>query len=566
MIGLPTLIAQTGELVTPLTGGADGPVAGPVPTPSIAWDALIPLLILGVGGLVLLTITSLVKGRIFRSFYALYTIVIASAAIVAVLPLWARVQGWTELLWFDLEHSDGTGPFSTAAGAVGVDGFSLFVTAVIAAAVIVAALFADDYLRREDLDGPEFYVLILLSAFGGVIMAMANDLIVLFLGLETLSIAVYVLTAMHLRRAQSQEAGMKYFVLGAFSSAFFLYGIAMLYGATGSTNFVEIKDFLAANLIVEDGLLLLGLAFLLVGLGFKVAAMPFHSWSPDAYDGAPTPAVVYMAAAVKAAAFAGIVRVFMLTFSTSINDWRPLIFGLAVLSMVGGALLAIVQTNVKRMLAYSSINHAGFILVAVSTGTDEGVTAVLFYLAAYTFMVGGSFGVATLVGRKGDNRHGLADYRGLAHTNPVLAIVFAVLLLAQAGIPFTSGFFAKFTVIAAAVDAKEAWLAIIAMLSAVIAAFLYLRVVAAMYMSGTEQGDETSAIARHDRIDVPAGAAVGLAVCFVVTLAVGIVPSIVLDPAEKGQPALVREPAAAAPNPAVGVGPDGLPADVGGGS
>jgi NADH-quinone oxidoreductase subunit N len=564
MIGLPALIAQTGELVTPVTGGADGPVAGPVPTPSIAWDALLPLLILGVGGLVLLTITSLVKGRIFRSFYALYTIAVASAAMVAVLPLWARVQGWPELLWFDLDHREGTGPFSTAAGAVGIDGFSLFVTATIAAAVVLAALFADDYLRREDLDGPEFYVLVLLSAFGGVIMAMANDLIVLFLGLETLSIAVYVLTAMHLRRAQSQEAGMKYFVLGAFSSAFFLYGVAMLYGATGSTNFIEIKDFLASNLIVEDGLLLLGLAFLLVGLGFKVAAMPFHSWSPDAYDGAPTPAVVYMAAAVKAAAFAGIVRVFMLTFSTSINDWKPLIFGLAVLSMVGGALLAIVQTNVKRMLAYSSINHAGFILVAVSTGSDEGVTAVLFYLAAYTFMVGGSFGVATLVGRKGDNRHGLGDYRGLAHTNPVLAIVFAVLLLAQAGIPFTSGFFAKFVVIGAAVDAEEVWLALIAMVTAVIAAFLYLRVVAAMYMSGTDQGDDASVVA--PRIEVPAGAALGLAICFVVTLAVGIVPSIVLDPAEKGQPALVREPVAAAPSPEVGVGTDELPADVGGGS
>ncbi len=566
MSGLPAVLAQAGELITPITGGAEGPTAGPVPTPSISWEALLPLLILGVGGLLLLTITSLVKGRIFRSFYAVYTIAVASAAMIAVLPLWGRVQGWPKLLWFDLEHDDGTGPFSAIGGALGIDGFSLFVTVVIAAAVVVAALFADDYLRRENLDGPEFYVLILLSAFGGVIMAMANDLIVLFIGLETLSIAVYVLTAMQLRRSQSQEAGVKYFVLGAFSSAFFLYGIAMLYGATGSTNFIEIKDFLAANVIVEDGLLLLGLAFLLVGLGFKVAAVPFHSWSPDAYDGAPTPAVVYMAAAVKAAAFAGIVRVFMLTFSTALNDWKPLVMGLAVLSMVGGAALAIVQTNVKRMLAYSSINHAGFILVAVATGTQAGVTAILFYLAAYTFMVGGSFGVATLVGRRGDNHHGLADYRGLAHTNPVLALVFAVLLLAQAGIPFTSGFFAKFTVIGAAVDAEEVWLAIVAMVTAVIAAFLYLRIVAAMYMSGGEHGDEEADVAPIDGqageagpVRVPAAAAVGLALCLGVTLLAGILPSLVLDPARDGRPALVREPVAIEAVTDAGTGADGLP-------
>ncbi len=388
--------------------------ASTVQTPSIEWFALLPLIILAVGALVLLTVASLARGRLFRGFYALYTIAISGAAIIASLPVWARVQGWSEIWGITLTNPSGVGPFSTVGGAVGIDGFSIFVTVVICSAVIVGALAADGYLRRERLDGPEFYVLMLLSATGGVIMAMANDLIVLFLGLETLSIAVYVLTAMQLRRAESQEGGLKYFILGAFSSAFFLYGIALLYGATGSTNLITIKSFMAANIPIDNGLLLLGLALLLVGFGFKVAAMPFHAWSPDAYDGAPTPAVVYMAAGVKAAAFAGLVRVFMLTFSNYAADWQPIVYALAVLSMVGGALVAIVQTNVKRMMAYSSISHAGFILVAVEAASGRGIQAVLFYLAAYTFMIAGTFTVITVIGRTGDGRHQLTDYRGLA--------------------------------------------------------------------------------------------------------------------------------------------------------
>jgi NADH-quinone oxidoreductase subunit N len=424
---------------------------------------------------------------------------------------------------------------------VGIDGFSIFVTIVICSGVILGALLADGYLRRERLEGPEFYVLMLLSATGGVIMAMANDLIVLFLGLETLSIAVYVLSAMHLRRAQSQEGGLKYFILGAFSSAFFLYGIALIYGATGSTNLITIKSFMAENIPIENGLLLLGLALLLVGFGFKIAAMPFHSWSPDAYDGAPTPAVVYMAAAVKAAAFAGIVRVFMLTFENYSADWRPLVYGLAVLSMVGGALVAIVQSNVKRMMAYSSISHAGFILVAVEAASERGVQAVLFYLAAYTFMIAGTFAVISVVGRTGDGRHQLSDYRGLAHANPVLALVLTVFLLAQAGVPFTSGFFAKFYVIIAAVDEGSWVLALIAMVSAVIAAFLYLRLVVSMYMATPEGAEEeVPEPLRAHPIRVSVGAWLGIAVCLAVTLVVGIVPDTVLDPAEKGTPALVQ--------------------------
>jgi len=522
-----------------------------VTIPSIEWVGLLPVVILAVGALVLLTVSSVARGHLFRGFFAIYTIVVSGAAIVVSLPLWARVQGWSEIWGIELTNPSGTGPFSTIGGAVGIDGFSIFATVVICSAVIVGALSADGFLRRENLEGPEFYVLMLLSATGGVIMAMANDLIVMFLGLETLSIAVYVMTALHLRRAQSQEGGLKYFILGAFSSAFFLYGIALIYGATGSTSLITIKEFLAGNVPIENGLLLLGLALMLVGFGFKVAAMPFHAWSPDAYDGAPTPAVVYMAAGVKAAAFAGLVRVFMLAFSNYAADWQPIVYALAVVSMVGGALVAIVQTNVKRMMAYSSISHAGFILVAVQSATERGVSAVLFYLAAYTFMIAGTFAIISVVGRTGDNRHQLSDYRGLSHSNPGLALVLTVFLLAQAGVPFTSGFFAKFYVVTASVDAGSWPLALVAMVSAVIAAFLYLRLVVSMYMSIPE-GEEAAAprTLEGGPVRVGVGARIGIAVCFFVTMAVGIVPDSVLDPAEKATPALVQvaEPQTAAPD------------------
>ncbi len=277
-------------------------------------------------------------------------------------------------------------------------------TIVICAAVILTALIADDYLRREGLDGPELSILVLLSASGGVIMASANDLIVMFLGLEILSIAVYVLAAMHRKRLSSQEAGVKYFVLGAFSSAFLLYGIAFVYGGTGSTNLVRIVDYFSTSVVASNGLILAGLALMLVGFGFKVAAAPFHWWTPDVYQGAPSPVVAFMASAVKAAGFAGLLRVFYLGFDSWQDDWKPIVFALAALTLLVGSILAVVQTNVKRMLAYSSISHAGFMLVGVQVATGLGVAAVLFYLAAYTFMVAGSFAVVTLVGRAGDGR------------------------------------------------------------------------------------------------------------------------------------------------------------------
>ena len=373
------------------------------------------------GALLLLVADSLSARKPLRSVYALFTTVIAGAAIAFAVPLWDRVQDPDE------------GPFSTLGQAVGVDGFSVFATVTIAAAVILGALLLDGWLRREGMEGAEPYVLMLLSASGGVMMASANDLIVMFLGLEILSIAVYVLAAMHLRKITSQEAGVKYFVLGAFSSAFFLYGIALTYGGTGSTNLVDIADFLATTVLTDSGLVLAGLALLLVGFAFKVAAVPFHFWTPDVYQGAPSPSVAWMASGVKVAGFAGLLRVFYLAFGTYRVDWQPIVFAVAAITMIVGSVLAVVQTDVKRMLAYSSINHAGFVLVAVQAASEQGVEAALFYLAAYTFMVAGSFGIVTVISRKGDIGNDLDDYRGLSRDRPVLALTFALFLLRAGG-------------------------------------------------------------------------------------------------------------------------------------
>ncbi len=495
-------------------------------TPSVDWYALSPLMVLFGGAALLMVISGLLPREPFSGAWAWLTALVGLGTAAVALPQWFDVTG-------------DEGPQAVLARALLIDGFSIFLTVVIAAAVVLAALFTEGFQRREGLEGVEPYVLTLLSASGGWIMAASIDLIVTFLGLEILSIAVYVLAASHLRRSQSQEAGMKYFILGAFSSAFFLYGIALIYGATGSTNLATIFGY-ASGLggqgqlpAFTDGppvLFLAGMGLLLVGFGFKIAAVPFHVWTPDVYQGSPSAAVVYMASGVKAAGFAGLLRVFSLAFGPFQDDWAPFIFGLAVLSLLVGAVLAVVQNDVKRMLAYSSIRHAGFILVGVEAASREGVAGALFYLAAYTFMVAGSFGIVAVVGGRGDGRHNLSDYRGLARSQPLLAFSFTVLLLAQAGVPLTAGFFAKFYVLEAAVEAGSWALALVAMISAVIAAFLYLRIIVSMYMTGDD--DEAPAPAPRARLRIPVSAIVGLVMAVGFTIVVGVFPSRVANLAD----------------------------------
>ncbi|MFN3219637.1 MAG: NADH-quinone oxidoreductase subunit N [Acidimicrobiales bacterium] len=499
---------------------------GPGDIPDVAWSGLMPLIILSAAAVLLLTVMTVARDRLPAWFPMLWTFAAGIATMVAAIPLWIRVQ------------DDDRGAFSTLASAYGVDGFSVFATMLLGAALALVALLADDYLEREGLARIEFHVLATLSVAGGVIMASANDLIVLFLGLEILSLAVYVMAAMHLRRIESQEAGLKYFVLGALSSAFLLYGIALVYGATGSTNLIAIQAFLAEFILTENALLLAGFALLLVGLGFKVAAVPFHSWQPDVYQGAPTPVVAYMASGVKIAGFAALIRVFVVTFGDYRTDWQPLVYALAIATLLVGSLLAIVQTDVKRMLAYSSISHAGYMLVGIEAATGEGTSAVLFYLAAYTFMVIGSFAVITLVAGPGDSRTAVSDLKGLSRSRPLLAVALTVFLLGQAGVPFTSGFFAKFYVIEAAVDARSFPLAIIAMLSAVIAAYLYLRIMVSAWLDGDDMDDAEVAEARS-AMPIPVGAAIVLVVTVAFTVAFGIWPQPIVEMARDAVPALV---------------------------
>lgn len=494
-------------------------------TPGVEFSALLPVLITLGGAVVLLVAGSLLPRRSRYPWHATFTLLTAGGAIVSAVPLWFRTRD--------------DGPLRVVADAVRVDGLTVMLTIVIAGGVILSALLTDDYLRRERLEGPEAYVLMLLSAAGGMIMAGANDLMVLFLGLEILSIAVYALAGIHVRRARSGEAALKYFVLGAFSSAFLLYGIALVYGATGSTNLTDIRSFLATNILSNDLMLLAGFALLLVGLGFKVAAAPFHSWSPDVYDGSPSPVVAYMASGVKTAGFAGIIRVFVYGFSSYATDWKPIVYVVAVATLLVGSIIAVSQTNVKRMLAYSSINHAGFILIGIQAGTELGVRSAVFYLATYTFTVAGSFGVATVVGRTGDNAHALSDYQGLAKRAPLLALSFLVFLLAQAGVPFTSGFWAKFWVIGSAVDARSFWLGLVAMISSVISAFVYLRIVVTMYGDDAEEGAPS--------FRVPSGARIALGASVLATIGLGIVPGPLWDAARTAVAPTTTPPATAPP-------------------
>ena len=444
-------------------------------TPHVDYLSILPMLIMMGGALLLMVVSSLFRKILGAGVGTAVASSVSVAALVAGLVQWDQVA----------TH----GPKVTIAGAIAFDGFDVFIQITVAIAMLLTALVGDGYLRREGVEGPEFHVLAMMSASGAMMMGAANDLIVIFLGLEILSIALYVLAALNHKRAESGEAALKYFVLGAFSSAVFVYGIALTYGATGSTNLPQIADYLSKNVIASNGVLLAGLALLLVGFGFKIAAVPFHMWSPDVYQGSPSPVTGFMAAVAKAGAFAALLRVFVSSFGTVRTDWQPIIWGLAILSLLVGAFVALVQKDVKRMMAYSSINHAGFILLGVEAATDRGVSASLYYIFTYLFLVIGSFAVITVMARDGDNGHQIADYRGLAKRQPVLALAFAVLLLGQAGAPFTTGFLAKFGVVGATVATHAYVLAVVAMVSAAVAAFFYLRVAVTMFSPVGPVGD-----------------------------------------------------------------------------
>ncbi|HXW33363.1 MAG TPA: NADH-quinone oxidoreductase subunit N [Acidimicrobiales bacterium] len=442
--------------------------------PKIAWLSILPVIAMLAGAVVLLSGSAVARRQIETVWVT--TITVATASVALVLSLFQ---------WFDVQDH---GPHVAIDGSIVQDGFSALVSILVSCAVFISAFVGDGWLRRDRIVGPEFQVLMMVSASGAMIMGMANDLIVVFLGLEIMSIALYVLAAFNSRRSESGEAALKYFVLGSFSSAVFLYGIALVYGSVGSTNLVQISDYFSHNIVLHNGLLLAGLALLLVGFGFKIAAVPFHLWTPDVYQGSPTPVTGFMAAVAKAGGFAALLRVFITSFGLLRTDWQPAVWVLAALTLLLGSIVALVQRDIKRMLAYSSINHAGFILLGLQAADSKGVEASLYYLFVYTFMVIGTFAIVTIVGGTGDGAHDLGRYRNLSARQPWLAASLAILLVAQAGIPFTTGFLAKLEVLDAAVGAHSTVLAVIAMVTAVIAAFFYLRVIVLMYAPAVGAG------------------------------------------------------------------------------
>ncbi|HVX22595.1 MAG TPA: NADH-quinone oxidoreductase subunit N [Acidimicrobiales bacterium] len=463
--------------------------------PPIRYLAILPEIVMLGGAVLILAVASLVRRPLRVRVATVGSVAVSGTALGFALWQWADVQ----------DH----GAYTAIDHAVAVDGFSVLVAILVPCAMLLSALVADGYLRREGIEGPEYQVLALVSASGAMVMAEANDLILVFLGLEILSLALYVLAAFNHRRRESGEAALKYFILGGFSSAVFLYGIALTYGATGSTNLTQIADFLSHNVLRTDGLLLAGLSLLLVGFAFKIAAVPFHMWTPDVYQGSPSPVTGFMAAVAKVGGFAALLRVFVSTFGTLQDDWRPVLYVLAIVTLLVGAGLAVVQRDVKRMLAYSSINHAGFVLLGLQAATAQGVSASLYYLFAYAFMVIGTFAIVTVLGRQGDGAHDIASYRGLAKRQPLLALALAVLLLAQAGAPFTTGLWAKLQVVVASVDASSVPLAVIAMVSAAVAGFFYLRVAVLMYSPLPGRGSVPGLEPVPVGVPVPVGAPVG---------------------------------------------------------
>ena len=436
--------------------------------PPISWFDLSPLLILLGAALVLLVVASLTP-RWPRGLYAAFSATAAGATMVMGFVLWDDVTD--------------QGARTLVGDAITLDAFSMFATIAIAVTVLLASLVTDDYLRREQMDGPEVYALYLTAAIGGITMAMANDLIVLFLGLEVLSISFYVLAASHRRRIESQEAGIKYFVLGGFSSAFFLYGIALIYGGTGHTRYDEIVG--AVNGIVpterKDALVLAGVALLLVGLAFKVSAVPFHMWTPDVYEGAPTPVTALFAVAPKIAAMSLLVSVLMGPFKPLFAQWQQIIVVASVLSMALGAFAALRQQNIKRLMAYSSIGNVGYVLLGVASGTEKGIQSVVFYLAIYMVMTLGVFATILMMKRRNVMVEQVSDLAGLARSQPMMALGMLIFMFSLAGIPPLAGFWGKLYIFMAAVEAKLFIPAVLGVLASVVASYYYLRIVKVMY-------------------------------------------------------------------------------------
>ncbi len=479
--------------------------------PVIQWSAIGPELILSVTAMVLLLVTVLAKkeSNLLVPYLSLAGVLVALA--------------FTASLWGKAEYA-----FQRM---VVVDNYSLFFKIVFLLTAALTILMSIRFLQEEGFAHGEYYVLLLFATVGMMFMASAADLMIVFLGLETFSLSIYVLAGYFRNQAKSNEAALKYFLLGSFATGFLLYGIALLYGATGTTNLKGIYEFLRKTPLLDDPLLLIGMGLLIVGFGFKVASVPFHMWTPDVYEGAPTPITAFMSVGPKAAGFAAFLRVFLYSLSSLQTEWVWVLWALAVLTMTFGNIVAIAQKNIKRMLAYSSIAHAGYILVAMVAASEPGTASVLYYILAYAFMNLGAFGVVILLGRKGEENLLITDYSGLASKYPLLAALMAVFMFSLAGIPPTAGFVGKFYIFSAAVKAGYIGLAVIGVLNSTLSVYFYLRITVMMYMRSPET--ETTPLEWSPAM------AVSLFIAVFGTLQMGITPAAYLEVARKSILALM---------------------------
>lgn len=499
--------------------------------PEISYAALLPLIIVFVGGLLGVAVEGF-AGKTKR--YGIHLPLIVGTLAVAFLAV-----------IFVARDNQG----STAVGAVVIDGPALFLQGLLLVLAILGVLVMSERFGGETPDAftqagvsspgsaeetlatkvgattTEVYPLTLFSVGGMMLFTMANDLIVMFIALEILSLPLYVLSGLaRRRRLLSQEAALKYFLLGAFSSAFFLFGAVLIYGYAGSMRF----DVIAASIgteVMMDGLLVPGILLVATGLLFKVGAVPFHAWTPDVYQGAPTPVTGFMAACTKVAAFGAMLRLFYVAVEGARLDWAPILAVVAALTMVVGALMSIRQTDIKRILAYSSIAHAGFILAGLLAIEQSGISSTMFYLVTYGFMTIPAFAIVTMVRSSGTEATHVSQWAGLGKTNPWLAGAFSFLMLAFAGIPLTSGFTGKFAVFSAAVEGGNAWLAVVGVLASAVTAYVYFRVIVTMYFGSV--ADETVVI------DASALTLFAIAFGVVVTLFLGIAPSPMLEVAQQ---------------------------------
>ncbi|BCR06906.1 NADH-quinone oxidoreductase subunit N [Desulfuromonas versatilis] len=411
------------------------------------------------------------------------------------------------------------------AGHVALDNFATFFNITFLFAAGLTILISDEYLKREGYPIGEYYALILFTTAGAMWMASGTDLMTIFLGLEVLSISLYVLAGLFRGQVRSNEAGLKYFLLGAFSTGFLLYGIALIYGVSGTTNLADIGMFLAAHeSLISSPMAVAGMLLMAVGFLFKIAAAPFHMWTPDVYQGAPTPITAFMSAGPKAAAFAAFLRVFTLGLGPMQGDWTSLLWLLAILTMIVGNVIAIQQTNIKRMLAYSSIAHAGYALVGMVAANEIGLSGILFYMLGYTFMNIGAFAVLVLAGKQGEENLTLDGFAGFGYKRPFLGVAMTIFLFSLMGIPPTAGFAGKFYIFAGAVKAGYIWLAVIGVLNSAVSLYYYLRVMVAMYFKDPTEN--------YEWVKLNTAAVVSIVVAIVGVLYLGLIPAKVMEMAK----------------------------------